>query len=56
MKIKPRNLATALAAIVVVSVAYSMARFPSLSPGDRMKLAVNFKFDKLALAEVNIRH
>jgi enediyne biosynthesis protein E4 len=44
--------AAPLVAIIAVSVAYAMARFPCLSPGDCMKLAVNFKFDKMPLAEV----
>ena len=43
---------TPLTAIIIISASYAMARFPCLSPGDCLKLAVNFKFDKLPLAEV----
>jgi hypothetical protein len=46
------RFAAPLVAIVVVSVCYSMARFPCISAGDCVKLALNFKFDKLPLAEV----
>ena len=52
MNTKLRLFAAPLAAIVAVSVSYSMARYPCLSSGDCMKLAVNFKFDRLPLAEV----
>lgn len=43
---------TPLAAVIIVSVCYAMARFPCISMGDCMKLAADFKFEKLPLAEV----
>jgi hypothetical protein len=52
-KTKPfSRFAAPLVAIAAVSVCYSMARFPCISAGDCMKLAANFKFDRLPLAEV----
>ncbi|PWU10155.1 MAG: RNA-binding protein [Verrucomicrobia bacterium] len=47
-----RRLAAAFAAIVLICLTYSLARFPSLSSDERAKLAAHFKFDKLPLAEV----
>jgi len=52
MKINPRHFAASIAAAAIIAVSYSMARFPCLSAGDCMKMAVRFKFDKLPLAEV----
>jgi hypothetical protein len=52
MKTKFRSLAAPLAAIIILSICYAMARFPCVSAGDCMKLAANFKFDRLPLAEV----
>ena len=52
VKTRLRRFAASLVAILIVSVCYALARFPCLSPGDCMKLAVNFKFDQLPLAEV----
>jgi hypothetical protein len=46
------RFAASMTAIAAISVCYSMARFPCISAGDCMKLAANFKFDKLPLAEV----
>src|ERR1017187_1418991 len=45
------HYAAALAAIAIIVPCYLMARFPCISAGDCMKLAVHFKFDKLPLAE-----
>jgi hypothetical protein len=47
-----RLFAAPLTAIVAITISYSMARYPCLSSGDCMKLAANFKFDRLPLAEV----
>jgi hypothetical protein len=52
MKTSLLRFAAPLVAIVAVSVAYSMARFPCISMGDCMKLAENFKFNRMPLAEV----
>ena len=41
-----------LAAVAIIVPCYLLARFPCISAGDCMKLAVDFKFDKLPLAEV----
>ncbi len=46
------RLVTPLMALVLIALCYGMARFPVLSSADCAKLAVNFKFDKLPLAEV----
>jgi enediyne biosynthesis protein E4 len=46
------RIAAPAAAIAILVPCYLMARFPCISAGDCMKLAVNFKFDKLPLAEV----
>lgn len=43
---------TPLTAVIIISACYAMARFPCISPGECMKLAMHFKFDKLPLAEV----
>src|SRR5271157_4006406 len=43
--------AAPVAAIAIIAPCYLMARFPCISAGDCMKLAVRFKFDKLPLAE-----
>jgi hypothetical protein len=45
------HYAAALAAIALIVPCYWMARFPCISAGDCMKMAVRFKFDKLPLAE-----
>src|ERR1041384_6107536 len=47
-----RRFAAPLVALVVVALCYGFARFPCLSPGDCAKLAAQFKFEKLPLAEV----
>ncbi|MBI3869323.1 MAG: CRTAC1 family protein [Verrucomicrobia bacterium] len=52
MKSGFRQLAAPLAAITLISVCYAMARFPSLSESDAVKLAAKFKFEKAPLAEV----
>src|ERR1041385_7975497 len=39
-------------ALVVVALCYGFARFPCLSPRDCVKLAAQFKFERLPLAEV----
>src|SRR5271154_1830625 len=52
MKPMLRRFAAPIVAILAISVCYSMARFPCLSPGECTKLAANFKFDKMPLAEV----
>lgn len=44
--------AAAVVAIAFIIPCYLMARFPCISAGDCMKLAVRFKFDRLPLAEV----
>src|ERR1700679_3719710 len=44
--------AAPLAASAMIVFCFFMARFPCISAGDCMKLAVRFKFDKLPLAEV----
>src|ERR1022692_4403439 len=46
------HYAAALAAIAIIIPCYLLARFPCISAGDCMKLAANFKFDKLSLAEM----
>jgi hypothetical protein len=52
MKTFPLRYAAPAAAIAILVPCYLMARFPCISAGDCMKLAANFKFDKLPLAEV----
>jgi hypothetical protein len=52
MKKSLYRFATPLVAIAIILPCYLMARFPCISAGDCMKLAANFKFDKLPLAEV----
>jgi hypothetical protein len=47
-----RRLAAPAAALVAVGFCYWLARFPCLTPGDCAKLATQFKFDKLPVAEV----
>jgi hypothetical protein len=46
------RFAAPLVAIAMIAGCYWMARFPCISAGDCMKLAVRFKFDKFPLAEV----
>jgi hypothetical protein len=46
------RFAAPLVAVAMIVGCYWMARFPCISAGDCMKLAVRFKFDKLPLAEV----
>ena len=41
-----------LVAIILVAVAYWMARFPGMTPGEGAILAEHFKFEKLPIAEV----
>lgn len=53
MKNKLLSFAAPLVAIVAISVSYSMSHCPCLSREDCMKLAANFKFDKMPLAEVS---
>lgn len=52
MKKSLLRFATPAAAVAIIVPCYLLARFPCISAGDCMKLAVNFKFDKLPLAEV----
>ncbi len=52
MKKSLYRFATPLVALAIIVPCYLMARFPCISAGDCMKLAANFKFDKLPLAEV----
>ena len=52
MKTPLLRYAAPAAAIAILVPCYLLARFPCISAGDCMKLAVNFKFDKLPLAEV----
>ena len=46
------RVATPLAALALIAFSYGMARFPSLPPAERAKLAARFKFEKLPLPEV----
>src|SRR5258708_38720155 len=52
MKKSLRRFAASLAAIAIVVPCYLMARYPCISAGECAKLAANFKFDKLPIAEV----
>ena len=52
MKNTLRPFAAPLAAVILVSVCYAMARFPTLSVADGLMLAAKFQFDKAPLAEV----
>ncbi len=52
VKNKLPSVVAPLTAIIAISISYSMARYPCLSPGDCMKLAAPFKFEKMPLAEV----
>src|SRR3974390_484018 len=47
-----RFLAAPVMAVGLISISYSMSRYPCLSPGDCARLAANFKFYRLPLAEV----
>ena len=47
-----RKFAVPLVALVLVAMAYWMARYPEASPADCAKLAEQFKFEKLPIAEV----
>jgi hypothetical protein len=51
MKQLSRRFAAPLAALAMVGGSYLLARFPCISAGDCMKLAQDFKFEKLPLAE-----
>ena len=48
----PGRFVTPLVALALIAFCYGMARFPSLPPAERAKLAARFKFEKLPLAEV----
>jgi hypothetical protein len=52
MKKNLLRFAAPLTAIAIITPCYLMARFPCISAGDCMKLAMRFKFDRLPLAEV----
>jgi len=52
MKKNMLHYAAPLAAIAIIIPCFLLARFPCISAGDCMTLAVNFKFDKLPLPEV----
>ena len=46
------RVATPLVALALIAFCYGMARYPSLPPVERAKLAARFKFEKLPLPEV----
>ena len=46
------RVATPLVALALAAFCYGMARYPSLPPAERAKLAARFKFEKLSLPEV----
>jgi hypothetical protein len=48
-----RRYAAAVAALALISLSYALARYPSLPAADRAALASRFKFEKMALPEVN---
>ena len=47
-----RRFVAPLIALALVAVTYGLARYPCLSPGECIKLAEHFKFEKLPIAEV----
>src|SRR5262245_16207177 len=47
-----RRFAAPLVAIFLVAICYRFAKFPCITPGECAKLAAQFKFDKLPLAEI----
>jgi hypothetical protein len=47
-----QRFAASLAALAIICASFAMARYPCLSAFERGKLAANFRFDRLPLAEI----